>query len=124
MVSSFTGGLHMCVCDLIATTTSQLQPCFNLTFPHSLHCAVTHSFAFDSVRFPHLNTGWMTPVVFVLCWPGYTFITITETFKEVIVQVKASTVQLSGHLKALIIMCPDGMWLHKVWAPSQGVVIT
>lgn len=44
----------------------------------SLHSAVTHS-----KWFPHLNTGWKTTATFVPCWPGYTFITVTETGGDV-----------------------------------------
>ncbi len=94
----------------------------------SLHSAVTHSFDFDCCEkslsnFPYLNTGWKTAFVFVLCRPGYTFIAVTGTGKEVIVRIQASTVLFSGHRWALIIIWPDGMWLHKVWVPSQGGVI-
>lgn len=70
------------------------------------HLTVTHSVAFRkiSVRLPHLNTGWKTTVV--LCWPGYTFITLTGTGKEVIVQAGACAVTLfSDHL---IIIRPVG----------------
>lgn len=109
MISSFTGGLCVGVFSVTGRPrvgSRLMQPRFNQTFPRLTL----------SVKLPHLNAGWKTSVVMVLCWPGYTFNNVTGTGTEVIVQVEAGAVAVlfSGHLRALIIICPDGMWLHKV----------
>lgn len=68
-----------------------------------------------------------SPVVSVLCWPGYTFITVTGTGKEVIV----CSIGGAGSDQRCAVFRPPrsthhhlSWWMYEVWGPSQGGAIT
>lgn len=48
------------------------------------------------------------------CLPGYTFITVRGTVKEVIVPGYAGPALFLGHLRVLLIFCPDDVRLLNV----------
>lgn len=69
------------------------------------------------------NCQTSTLDVFVPCLPGYTFITVRGTVKEVIVPGYAGPALFLGHLRVLLIVCPDDVRLPNICAtPQRGVI--
>lgn len=108
MVGSFTGGPCALGCPQLSS---------------SRHSHVSIILLLVRLTSQRSNCQTSTLDVFVPCLPGYTFVTVRGTVKEVIVPGYAGPALFLGRLRVLLIFCPDDVRLPNVRAtPQRGVI--